>query len=117
MMDDCPLVLIEWVDSAQPLGRWLLLSDYERQTAIHCQSVGWLIQDDELKAIAPNMGEVHDPDNIQASGIIRIPACAVTRMVRLTKGREFARVTVKHPKKTGRVTRAQARKAVKAARG
>ena len=91
MMDNCPLVLIEWVDSAQPLGRWLLLSDYERQDAIQCVSVGWLIQDDDLKALAPNMGEAHDPDNIQASGIIRIPACAVIRIVRLQKGRAFSR--------------------------
>lgn len=81
---DTPLVLIEWLDSAQPVPRWLRLSDYDPGTAVSCVSVGWLIQDDrQVKALAPNMGEIEDAEHIQASGIIRIPTCAVTRIVRL----------------------------------
>ncbi len=85
--NDCPLVLIEWEDSAQPRPRWIHLSDFEPGTAVKCASVGWLIQDDDrTKALAPNMGEIENESQIQASGIILIPTCAVTRIVRLREG-------------------------------
>ena len=87
-MTDCPLVMIEWEDSIQPIPRWTHLSDFEKGPAIKCASVGWLIQDDEqAKALAPNMGEIRDPEQVQASGIIRIPTCAITRVVRLREGK------------------------------
>lgn len=87
---DCPLVLIEWQDSAQPVPKWIYLSDFEPGTAVSCVSVGWLIQDDEkVKVLAPNMGEIQDATHIQASGIIRIPCCAVTRIVHLKEGRKI----------------------------
>jgi hypothetical protein len=45
--------------------------------------VGWLVSEDNgLKLLAPNMGDIGS-DNLQASGIIRIPEAAVTRMVEL----------------------------------
>lgn len=91
--DDCPLVLMEWLDSAQPVARWQFLSDYERDDATQCVSVGWLIQDDDVKVLAPNMGEVKDPTNTQVCGVIRIPACAVTRVVRLKEARKSQHVS------------------------
>lgn len=84
-------MLIEWLDSGQPVSRWEYLSEYERADALHCESVGWLIQDDDTKVLAPNMGEINDSERIQACGLIRIPACAVIRIVRLTRGRSLAR--------------------------
>ncbi len=84
---DTPLVLIEWEDSARPAPAWLHLSDYESRSVVECASVGWLIQDDEkVKALAPNMGAIDDAEQVQACGIILIPARAVTRMVRLREG-------------------------------
>ena len=84
---DAPLVLVEWEDSAQPIPCWIRLSEFEPSTVVSCVSVGWLIQNDErMKVLAPNMGEVEDAEQIQASGIIRIPTSAVTRIVRLREG-------------------------------
>ncbi len=84
---DTPLVLVEWEDSAQPIPRWIRLSEFESGAAVSCVSVGWLIQNDErMKVLAPNMGEIEDAEQIQASGIIRIPTRAVTRIVCLREG-------------------------------
>lgn len=75
-----PLVLIEWLDSARPVGAWIWLSDFEAPEALSCQSVGWLLHDGEVKALAPNIGDVGGEDE-QACGIIRIPACAIIKMM------------------------------------
>jgi len=51
---------------------------------VKCASVGWLVQDDDqVKTLAPNMGEIGEPNSLQISGLIRIPARAATRVVRL----------------------------------
>ena len=82
--NDCPLVLVEWEDSTQPIAGWVYLADFETKTAVKCASVGWLIHDGEdVKALAPNMGDLGDGDSAQASGIIRIPARCITSVVRL----------------------------------
>ena len=53
----CPLVMIEWEDSAQPLPSWSYLASFEPTGTILCASVGWLIRgDDQVKALAPNWG-------------------------------------------------------------
>ena len=78
-MDRCSLVLIEWEDSAQPIPGWQHLSALDDFQAVRCVSVGWLVHDgDEVKALAPNMGEVNSPERVQASGIIRIPTRCIT---------------------------------------
>ena len=38
-MKNCPLVMIEWEDSAQPLPNWFYLSDFEADYAVLCTSV------------------------------------------------------------------------------
>ena len=82
----CPLVMIEWEDSAQPISSWSHLSDLPPQTVIRCSSVGWLIQDtNKIKVLAPNMGAIDDEANMQVSGVMRIPARCV---IKLTKIRE-----------------------------
>lgn len=86
-MADCPLVLVEWLDSARPVAAWQHLSDFEPGSVIECSSVGWLIHDgDDLKAIAANLGHTSDEENVQACGVIRIPTCCVTRIVTLNEG-------------------------------
>ena len=78
------LVMIEWLDSRQPIARWQHLCDMDCGKPIRCASVGWLVRDDaEIKALAPNMGAIDDPDYLQACGVITIPTLAVIRMRRL----------------------------------
>lgn len=67
------LVLIEWVDSHQPLSSWVHLDSLPDKKLIECASVGWLVYDgDEVKMLAPNMGDMKTEGNVQAAGIIRI---------------------------------------------
>lgn len=83
---DCPLVLIEWEDSARPIAEWHWLSDFADFNAVSCASVGWLIHDGEqVKALAPNMGDINTSGRVQASGVIRIPTRCVVRMTRLAE--------------------------------
>ncbi len=78
------LVMIEWLDSTQPISQWQYLSDYKCTNAIKCVSVGFLVHDgDKVKGLAPNMGEVDSEENIQASGIIHIPICSITKITAL----------------------------------
>lgn len=75
------LVLIEWEDSAQPVSGWRYLSDFSDFGAVLCVSVGWLIHDGEdVKALAPNLGEKEDAQHVQVSGVIRIPTRSVVRI-------------------------------------
>ena len=78
-MTPCPLVMIEWEDSAQPVAAWAHLESIQPGGVVLCASVGWLIHDGEdLKMIAPNFGGLESQNNAQVSGVIRIP----TRCVR-----------------------------------
>lgn len=74
MPDACPLVMVEWEDSAQPVSGWGYLAGLPEQTAVRCVSVGWLVQDGAVKALAPNMGGLEANGSVQISGLIRIPA-------------------------------------------
>jgi hypothetical protein len=80
------LVLIEWVDSGQPIPGWQWLSNLDKRSAHKCVSVGFLVQDDEqTKVLAPNLGSSNgDEEWDQASGLITIPTVAVKRLERLT---------------------------------
>ena len=76
--NDCPLVMIEWEDSAQPIPAWSCLASFEAPGTIRCASVGWLIRDDgQMLAVAPNMGALDDENSVQVSGVIQIPARCV----------------------------------------
>jgi hypothetical protein len=87
----CPLVMVEWVDSAQPRSGWEYLSGVGEPAAVHCASVGWLVVDTkDTKGVAPNMGAVNSPDSLQISGLITIPTKCVTRITRLKEPRPMA---------------------------
>jgi hypothetical protein len=74
--------MIEWEDSAQPIPTWSYLASFSPSGAIRCVSVGWLIcENDELKALAPNMGSLDDENSMQVSGVIQIPTrCVINRL-------------------------------------
>jgi hypothetical protein len=80
----CPLVLIEWEDSAQPTSAWEHLTSWEPGGVIRIASVGWLIRDGKrMKALAPNMGGFDGKALVQVSGVIRIPTRCVVSVARL----------------------------------
>jgi hypothetical protein len=85
--DDKKLLLVEWVDSAQPISGWRHLSDLPKIEIIECVSVGWQVgKTDSVIMLAPNIGDIESGDNAQASGFIRIPTAAVTRIAELKEG-------------------------------
>ena len=76
--DNCPLVLIRWLDSRQPCSVWRYLSDVGTPKPVECASVGWLLRDNaDVKVICQSVGDLADPDNAQASGVMVIPARCV----------------------------------------
>lgn len=80
----CPLVMVEWEDSAQPIPTWAYLASFKAPGAVRCASVGWLIHDDAAtKAIAPNMGALDDECSLQVSGVIQIPTSCILQITRL----------------------------------
>jgi len=86
MQTDCPLVIIRWQDSAQPISGWKHLSDLPRTRPIECASVGWLLKDDDdIKVICQSVGDLHNLKNAQASGIMTIPARCVISIERLSE--------------------------------
>jgi len=81
-----PLVLIEWVDSMQPSPSWAYLNDLPSVEIVHCKSVGWLVAEtDEVKMLAPNLGNLQDEDGKQGSGFIRIPTACVVKETTLVE--------------------------------
>ena len=86
MRKDCPLVIIRWQDSAQPLPSWQYLSALPRTQPIECATVGWLLKDDDdIKVICQSVGDLDNPKNAQASGIMTIPARCVLSIEKLTE--------------------------------
>jgi hypothetical protein len=86
MQTHCPLVIIRWQDSAQPIPAWKHLSQLPRTRPIECATVGWLLKDDaDIKVLCQSVGDLDDPHNAQASGIMTIPARCVISIERLTE--------------------------------
>ena len=84
MRQDCPLVIIRWLDSAQPLPSWQYLSALPQTRAIECATVGWLLRDDaDLKVVCQSVGDLASPQNAQASGIMTIPARCILSIEKL----------------------------------
>lgn len=82
---DCPLVLINWVDSRQPTSAWQRISEIDEPCPVSCVSVGWLLYDNpDCKTLCANMGDT-DSEGLQGSGIIEIPTRCITKIKRLKK--------------------------------
>jgi hypothetical protein len=61
-----------------------------RTRPIECATVGWLLQDDdEVKVVCQSVGDLKNPKNAQASGIMTIPARCVVSVERLTEEGEL----------------------------
>lgn len=85
-MTSAKLAIIEWADSRQPVSAWQRISDFERSDICKCVSVWFLIYDGEdQKVLAPNMADIEDKHNIQASGVIHIPTKCVLRITPLVE--------------------------------
>ena len=79
-------ILVEWIDSGQPIAAWMFLDNMPRMEVIECVSVGWLVAEtDEVLMLAPNLGDVETEGSAQGSGFIRIPKVAVTRRITLVE--------------------------------
>ena len=77
-------ILVEWIDSAQPISAWMFMENKPSLEIIQCVSVGWVVgETDEVLMLAPNLGDIESGGSGQASGFIRIPKSAVTRRVEL----------------------------------
>jgi hypothetical protein len=75
MTDNCPLVLIRWLDSRQPRSAWRFIADVGEPKAVECATVGWLLKDNtDVKVVCQSVGDLGDPENAQASGVMVIPA-------------------------------------------
>lgn len=75
---DCPLVIIRWLDSAQPTSAWKHLAGLEMPKCIECATVGWLLRgDNEAKVVAQSVGGLNDEENAQTCGVMAIPTRAV----------------------------------------
>lgn len=67
------LVLVEWEDSMQPFAGWAMLDDLPELRIAKCQSVGWIVAENEqVLMLAPNIADI-DTNPGQGSGFIRIP--------------------------------------------
>ena len=60
-----PLVLIEWLDSGQPVPGWQWLEQIEPRRPHLCVSVGFLMQDEPLRCSR----RILAPATAQATGI------------------------------------------------
>ena len=75
-------ILVEWIDSAQPISAWMFLENKPSLEIIQCVSVGWVVgETDVVLMLAPNLGDIESGGCGQGSGFIRIPKSAVTRRV------------------------------------
>lgn len=78
------LVIVTWVDSAQPVPGWCYLTDLPPNTAVQCKSVGWIVADSgESVMLAPNIGDERE-DSAQASGCFRIPRASIIGIVEIS---------------------------------
>lgn len=78
---DMSLIYIKWIDSKQPNGNWRFLSSGQEWSAAVINSVGFLIHEDEsIRVLAQNLGDVESDGDRQYSGDILIPKQSVLFM-------------------------------------
>ena len=67
-------VFIEWVDSKSGPSEWEYLEDIETLIPVSCQSIGFLLEDnEEYKTLASTISES------QVWGRITIPSCTIKK--------------------------------------
>jgi hypothetical protein len=71
-------VLVEWLDSLQPVSGWAMLSECPKLESAKCKSVGWVVgEDDATLMLAPNVADLESTE-AQGSGFMRIPKICIT---------------------------------------
>jgi hypothetical protein len=86
MNDACPLVIIRWQDSAQPIPSWQHLAKLAPAQPVECATVGWLLRDDDAtKVVCQSVGDLQNAKNAQASGIMTIPTRCVLSIENLSQ--------------------------------
>lgn len=79
------LVMVDWVDSAQPCSEWRYMTDLPKLEAVRCLTVGWIVaEDNNVIMLVQSVGEVETQDT-QVSGLMRIPVASVTKIVKLSE--------------------------------
>lgn len=80
------LILVEWLDSRQPVPGWSRLDELESAEPCFCVSVGFLVRETKNELVlAPNVADLDDEELIQGSGIITIPRCSVRKVADLER--------------------------------
>lgn len=90
------MVLVEWDDAHQHEG-WHDIDDrIEENSFFRCETVGWLVHEDERKvviatSVAESRMSVRIESDISLSSVITIPRGCITGMRSLSVGKEWAR--------------------------
>lgn len=72
------LVVVEWVDSVQPVPSWRAVDDIEPGEHVKVLTAGWLIHKTKSSlTIAQQLG---DGPPLQASGVVVIPRVSVVKV-------------------------------------
>lgn len=81
MTDDLRLVFVEWMDS-HTIHEWAPLDAEPMGEPLACQSVGWLVrQDERVYVIAPHISQPDHPSGPQMGcGVMVIPTAVVKTM-------------------------------------
>lgn len=76
------VVMIDWLDSGQPISEWQFLDGFKFQRAHRCVTVGhYLGESEDAVTVAISTATVDHTDEMgQASGITLIPKCAIVLM-------------------------------------
>ena len=82
-MTDRKLVLVEWIDACSEEGNWECLSCLEDEDLGYttCQTVGWLLKEDEKTVAIVSSITEHD----SGCFIMRIPSVNVVSMKELRR--------------------------------
>lgn len=84
MGNEHKLVVVEWLDSVQPVSAWRHLSDTPELEVVTCLSVGWVVGENEHAVmLAPNIADYRSGGGAQGCGFMRIAACAVRKITEL----------------------------------
>jgi hypothetical protein len=75
------LYVVEWVDSQQPEHGWRFLDADDSYSPILVRSVGSVIRQSnpEVVVLCPSLSVLDEDGDIQAMGVLRIPARAIIR--------------------------------------
>lgn len=79
---DCRLVLVEWLDSRQPVPAWRYIGDVPEPEPVKAATVGWLLRDGDTLQVAQSIAADAQP---QCSGVMEIPRACVLQVSSLTE--------------------------------